>query len=131
MQHHLSAFALLCLVGLAAAQRPPYAPNPVRYPDVAPRFRTPESDAQAAVDLASRSGGLDVSTTTIRLPVDARGNVDVVNQIQQWPEDKRPFWYINAEAIEKSRSNAVPAPGQQPVVNPVPARSGFLPGTQN
>lgn len=112
-------------MSLAACQRPPYAPNPVRYPDVAPRFKTPENSPED-FGLGNRNGVPDASTTTVRLPVDARGNVDVVNQINQWPEDRRPFWYINAEAIERSRARPVPAVGQQAQVNPVPARSSFV-----
>ncbi|KMQ96767.1 translation initiation factor if-2 [Lasius niger] len=49
------------------------------------------------------------TTTTIipyDLPVDAHGDVDLVNRIKTWPRDKQPFWYINWQAIQAHRGDA-------------------------
>lgn len=52
-----------------------------------------------------------VSSTTITiipldLPVDAHGDIDLVNRIKTWPRDKQPFWYINWQAIQAHRGDA-------------------------
>jgi hypothetical protein len=49
-----------------------------------------------------------LSTTTINpadLPVDAHGDIDLVNRIKTWPRDKQPFWYINWQAIQAHRGD--------------------------
>lgn len=49
------------------------------------------------------------TTTTIiplDLPVDAHGDIDLVNRIKTWPRDKQPFWYINWQAIQAHRGDA-------------------------
>ncbi|XP_077278278.1 uncharacterized protein LOC143906231 [Temnothorax americanus] len=40
------------------------------------------------------------------LPVDAHGDIDLVNRIKTWPRDKQPFWYINWQAIQAHRGDA-------------------------
>ncbi|XP_029165796.1 protein argonaute 3-like [Nylanderia fulva] len=39
------------------------------------------------------------------LPVDAHGDIDLVNRIKTWPRDKQPFWYINWQAIQAHRGD--------------------------
>ncbi|KAM0726677.1 hypothetical protein ACS0PU_007861 [Formica fusca] len=61
--------------------------------------------------LGNRIGGNTApsATTTIipfDLPVDAHGDVDLVNRIKTWPRDKQPFWYINWQAIQAHRGDA-------------------------
>lgn len=124
LQYFATSIFVTCMLAVVVSQRPPYVPRPVRYPDVSPRFKAPESEN---VDIGNRNGMPEVSTTTIRLPVDARGNVDLVNQINTWPEERKPFWWLNREAIEASRARPVPSPGVQNVQPNVAARSSFLP----
>ncbi|KAL6417041.1 hypothetical protein ACFW04_014749 [Cataglyphis niger] len=55
--------------------------------------------------------GDNTPSTTIRiipfdLPVDAHGDIDLVNRIKTWPRDKQPFWYINWQAIQAHRGDA-------------------------
>lgn len=50
------------------------------------------------------------STTTQRtipfdLPVDAHGDIDLVNRIMTWPREKQPFWFINWQAIQAHRGD--------------------------
>ncbi|KAG5307648.1 CSP protein, partial [Pseudoatta argentina] len=47
-------------------------------------------------------------STTINpadLPVDAHGDIDLINRIKTWPRDKQPFWYINWQAIQAHRGD--------------------------
>lgn len=61
----------------------------------------------------SGDGGFAVAaappmSTTINpadLPVDAHGDIDLVNRIKTWPRDKQPFWYINWQAIQAHRGD--------------------------
>lgn len=68
-------------------------------------------------DLGNRIGEADganaapaaPSTTTINpldLPVDAHGDIDLVNRIMTWPREKWPFWFINWQAIQAHRGDA-------------------------
>ncbi|XP_018396971.1 PREDICTED: collagen alpha-2(I) chain-like [Cyphomyrmex costatus] len=56
-------------------------------------------------------GGFTASpslSTTINpadLPVDAHGDIDLINRIKTWPRDKQPFWYINWQAIQAHRGD--------------------------
>jgi len=51
------------------------------------------------------------------LPVDAHGDIDLVNRIKTWPRDKQPFWYINWQAIQAHRGD-VNNPAQPPQTQP-------------
>lgn len=81
---------LAVTVAVAMCQRPPYAALPQRYPQPHPWFTTEAS----ALDLGNRAGGTTQSTTTQRIPVDARGDHDLYNQIASWPKEKQPYWYV-------------------------------------
>lgn len=39
-----------------------------------------------------------------RLPVDALGNVNLVNQLYSLPPEQRPFWLLNYQVIEAHRN---------------------------
>lgn len=83
------------------AQRPGYLSGPVGYPGLANRFKD-DSATTTALDLNNRIGEQD--GTTIKIPIDARGDVDLVNRLNDWPRENRPFWFINAEHIENHRN---------------------------
>lgn len=71
----LLALAFICIV---QAQRPFYAGlRPIGYPDIPP------------VDITNRFGETDDA------PIEARGDRNLVNRIEQMPIDKQPFWYLN------------------------------------
>ncbi|XP_044743472.1 uncharacterized protein LOC123305738 [Chrysoperla carnea] len=102
---------------LAAPQQSPYAFKQGTQIQLASRFLS-EDDRDARVngiDLASRF--LD-ETTNEPIPVDARGDVQLIKQIENWPKEKQPFWYLNRKQIEAARSR----PQVQPVVR---TRSSF------
>lgn len=98
--------ALVSICAAVSAQRPSYAGfNPIGVPQLASRFKdnsTSTSTTTTESNLANRIGADE--TTTVKLPVDARGDADLVNRISQWPRENQPFWLINAEHIEKHRN---------------------------
>ncbi|CAL7936597.1 unnamed protein product [Xylocopa violacea] len=68
---------------------------------------------------------ITVTTSTIppNLPVDALGDVALVNKIKTWPRDKQPFWYINWQQIQEHRGD--PNNRVQPVQTQPNTRSFF------
>lgn len=91
-------------MGLSAAQRPSYAGSSRKgYPELANRFRDTESTSTSSVTFENRVGESSTGTTE-KIPIDARGDSDLVNRLNQWPRENRPFWLLNAEHIEASRS---------------------------
>jgi len=58
---------------------------------------------------SGEGGSAPTLSTTINLadlPIDAHGDIDLVNRIKTWPRDKQPFWYINWQAIQNHRGDA-------------------------
>ncbi|RZB39784.1 hypothetical protein BDFB_000874 [Asbolus verrucosus] len=84
------------------AQRPMYAGSgPKGRPGLASRFKDP--DEATSVPVSNRVGD---TGTTARIPVDALGDADLVNRLNQWPREHRPFWLLNADHIEAARSRS-------------------------
>lgn len=95
------AFFVLLAVSSIAAQRGSYAgTGPIGKPGLASRFRD-DSESTTAASLSNRLGE---GGSTERIPVDARGDHDLVHRLNQWPRENRPFWLINAEHIEAQRN---------------------------
>lgn len=94
-----------CLVAVVSAQRPFYAGSrPIGVPDLASRFGDDSSESASSRPEIGNRNGFGDGGTTIRIPIDARGDVNLVNRINQWPRENQPFWYINADHIEKHRN---------------------------
>ena len=109
---------------LGEAQRPPYAGSANRYPVVIPRFREEQDavvaaafgsenrvgDSSAASEVPATSSSTSTSTTTSTippdLPIDALGDINLVNRIKTWPKEKQPFWYINWKQIQEHRGDS-------------------------
>ncbi|KAL1116159.1 hypothetical protein AAG570_005654 [Ranatra chinensis] len=71
------------------AQRSPYAPRPFTYPEV-----LPQQGAEEAGTTTTRR------TTTI-FP-DLPGSLqdpELANRVSDWPKEKQPFWYLNAQHL--------------------------------
>lgn len=104
--------AVACLITMISAQRPFFAGSGSNgVPELASRFRTnpPSSTSGAstttvASNIANRVGDADASSTTAQIPVDARGDEELIKRIATWPRENQPFWYINAQHIEKQRN---------------------------
>lgn len=94
---------------LALSQRPFYAQTPPpNLTELAIRF-DPDYVPTTDAGLGNRFGedGQPITTTTMRLPVDALGDRELVERISKWPRDKWPFWYANWRAIEEQRNKPV------------------------
>ncbi|CAH1121998.1 unnamed protein product [Ceutorhynchus assimilis] len=98
----------LSFVGLAMSQRPTYAgASPKGYPELASRFKDSTEDqnltqVNSSISVANRIGEGDDQSQNI--PLDARGDVNLVNRLNNWPRDNRPFWLLNAQHIENLRN---------------------------
>ncbi|KAH8307031.1 hypothetical protein KR044_003658 [Drosophila immigrans] len=128
-----------------ASQKPPvgvplvlpvssFVPDPV--PVAASASSTPSlSVPSAGVDVANRFGGSDAATIPVSsssaglapsvgstLPIDARGDQAYVNHLNSLPEDQRPFWFLNYQAIEALRNNS------RANVNAIESRGSFFAG---
>lgn len=80
---------LAVMVSLVQSQRPFFAGSrSIGYPDVEPVQR-----------LSNRFGEDDEP-----LPVQAKGDRQLVNTLRQMPVDKQPFWYLNAQQYEAMRN---------------------------
>ncbi|XP_076237222.1 uncharacterized protein LOC143180992 [Calliopsis andreniformis] len=112
MKHIVFLFAIFCL---AQSQRPMYAGSGNRrYPPVHPQYLENQTASTSdAVGLGSRidgvgiPGSVPVTTSTIPpdLPVDALGDIELVNRIKTWPREKQPFWFINWQQIQENRGD--------------------------
>nr|XP_022914906.1 uncharacterized protein LOC111425232 [Onthophagus taurus] len=102
---------LLPLITISLAQRPSYAgTRPIGKPELASRFRDPNEET-STITLGSRLG--ENSGTTSRIPVDARGDNELVDRLNEWPRENRPFWLLNFEQIENQRNQRPTAPPVQ------------------
>lgn len=121
---------LALTIACVQSQRPSYlgvGTGPVGRPGLANRFKTPEIEAeeeaahlaahqQAELAIANAGNGplsnrfgADGTMVQGSIPVDARGDVDLVNRLNEWPRENRPFWLLNAAAIEGHRANPADA----------------------
>lgn len=99
---------------MASAQRPFFAGSkPIGVPELAARFRTPEPSTPSTTpsDIANRIGDDDTSTSTTQiLPLEARGDAELIKRISSWPRENQPFWYVNQQHIDKHLNRPTPAP---------------------
>ncbi|XP_031342303.1 uncharacterized protein LOC116170212 [Photinus pyralis] len=110
----MNYYALLPLLTLAFAQRPGFLAGSPGSPELAYRFRTGESSTETPVPaFGNRLGG--ETGTTRRIPVDARGDADLVNRVNSWPRENKPFWLLNYEIIEARRNEGQGNFGNQQV----------------
>lgn len=96
--------ALLPIIATTMSQRPPYAGSrPIGVPELHNRFREPSTTT--VVPLGNRLGEVsDNKIANENIPVDALGDRELVDRLQQWPRENQPFWLLNAEAIEAHRT---------------------------
>ncbi|XP_045500487.1 uncharacterized protein LOC123697953 [Colias croceus] len=88
MAAHKIIIALALIIALSGAQRPFYAGlRPIGYPEV-------ESNS-----LNNRFG------EDSGAPIEARGDGNLINRLNQLPEDRRPFWFLNSKQYDDLRKN--------------------------
>ncbi|XP_076760311.1 uncharacterized protein LOC143428919 [Xylocopa sonorina] len=142
---------LFAVFVLARSQRPPYAGVNKPYPGVLPQFLDEQVAASAVAasaaapssvsttigsrvdaenagssSLGSTTLGTTVATSTTippNLPVDALGDIALINKIKTWPREKQPFWYLNWQQIQEHRGD--PNNRVQPVQTQPNTRSFF------
>ncbi|CAK1555858.1 unnamed protein product [Leptosia nina] len=88
MAFHRLIITITVLLAVVNAQRPFYAGlRPIGYPvvDSAPLLNRFGEDSDA--------------------PIEARGDGNLINRIEQMPIDKRPFWYLNSKQYDDLRRN--------------------------
>ncbi|KAG7312292.1 hypothetical protein JYU34_001768 [Plutella xylostella] len=87
---------LLLFVFHVQGQRPGFAGSrPIGYPELYDRPTTPRDE------LGNRFG--DGNATTQNLPLEAKGDKDLVDRLSKLPVDQQPFWLINWQALEEQR----------------------------
>ncbi|CAH4030105.1 unnamed protein product [Pieris brassicae] len=85
---------LLMSAYLINGQRPSFAGfRPIGYPELQNKTND---------ELGNRFGD---DGELLPLPIEAKGDRDLVNRISKLPLDKQPFWYINWKALEANRQN--------------------------
>lgn len=93
---------LSSLVMLSQAQRPSYASSgPIGRPGLASRFKDDNASSSTTISVENRVGE---GGSTPKIPVDARGDQDLVNTLNTWDREHQPFWLLNAEHIERQRN---------------------------
>lgn len=126
---------LFSAIIVVQSQRPPYAGSSKPYPGVLPQYLDAQAAAAPAATGSNQTsignridastsvnpplGSAPASTPTIPqdLPVDALGDIDLINRIKTWPREKQPFWFINWQQIQEHRgdtNNRVQPPQTQP-----------------
>nr|XP_023018883.1 uncharacterized protein LOC111507768 isoform X2 [Leptinotarsa decemlineata] len=97
---------LVCIFSTTFAQRGSFAGNRViGVPDQASRFTNGTTDGSTSdsnLQFAGRFSSNETSST-LRIPVDARGDENLVKRLETWPRENRPFWLVNAQLIESQR----------------------------
>jgi hypothetical protein len=88
----LSSLSVMVLISVANAQRGSYAGVRPIINGIKGDFPTPDSG------ISSRFGGSE-------LPIDALGDVNLVNKLSERPRYQQPFWLLNYEQIEAHRNN--------------------------
>lgn len=84
----------MVLISIASAQRGSYAGVRPISNGIKGDYPTPENTG-----LSNRFGD-----EAKPLPVDALGDVYLVNRISQLPQHQQPFWFINYQQIEAHRN---------------------------
>ncbi|XP_076303563.1 uncharacterized protein LOC143221853 [Lasioglossum baleicum] len=108
MKHVAIFFAILYVVH---SQRPPYAGSAdrSRYPQVLPQYIEEEAAAASVGNrintVVQNAPPMESTPIPLDLPVDALGDIGLINRIKTWPREKQPFWYLNWMQIQEHRGD--------------------------
>ncbi|CAK9804261.1 hypothetical protein ANTQUA_LOCUS3996 [Anthophora quadrimaculata] len=130
------AVVLVSVFMLTQSQRPPYAGSSKPYPAVLPQYLDEQAALGASPAAAETSGTVVdrlaassnnssmlesamslASPIPSDLPIDALGDINLINRIKTWPRDKQPFWFINWQQIQEHRGDSQNR-GQPPETQP-------------
>uniref|UniRef100_A0A1B0FFC0 Uncharacterized protein n=1 Tax=Glossina morsitans morsitans TaxID=37546 RepID=A0A1B0FFC0_GLOMM len=72
-----------------------------------PRVSNNVAFSQRFGETNSESTASTIASTTMQnLPLDAQGDQLLIDRLNRLPEDKRPFWLLNYQAIEAQRNSS-------------------------
>ncbi|KAJ0174721.1 hypothetical protein K1T71_009829 [Dendrolimus kikuchii] len=111
---------ILTVATQVMGQRPSYAGiSPIGFPD------TPDRTTESLQD---RFG----EDTTPKLPIEANGDLDLIDRLSKLPIDQQPFWFINWQALEANRDKPQSYP-QRPssFVDPIPSTGNNVQNTNS
>ncbi|KAK0170289.1 hypothetical protein PV328_010867 [Microctonus aethiopoides] len=96
---------------LVLSQRPPYAGSGNRYPAVLPQYITPEQQQNTISSINNRININEENTSSepsfpIDLPIEAGGDINLINKIKTWPRENWPFWYLNWRQLDEHRGKS-------------------------
>lgn len=78
--------------------------------DSVPEFRSGHDSSEFAAESENGSGyasNIPKDNSPPTLPIDARGDFQLVRKLNQLPIEQRPFWLLNYRAIENQRNNSI------------------------
>lgn len=97
----------MCFVVMTSGQRAPFAGSrPNGYKD---KLQTDNAMNSGIADRFGENTNTAAIGTTEKLPHLALGDREIVDRLNQYPVDQRPFWLINAQAIEAQKNQGQPS----------------------
>ncbi|XP_054258295.1 uncharacterized protein LOC128983145 [Macrosteles quadrilineatus] len=99
MVSKMSIVSLLiaCMIASAMAQRSPYAG--ASDPGVLPQYLPKDENNRFGAD----SAPLNPGTPAPALHPGTLETEALYNRVQSWPDDKKPFWFLNSQALDAQR----------------------------
>lgn len=98
----------MCVVLMTSGQRAPFAGSrPNGYKDKLQSNNANNSNNNGIADRFGENTG--VTGTTEKLPHLALGDREIVDRLNSFPVDQRPFWLVNAQAIEAQKNQGRPS----------------------
>lgn len=88
---------------------PSFSLNPI--PSSSSSSSSGSSFNASAQPIPSAASPTSRPVVTNALPIDAHGDQNYVNYLNSLPEENRPFWFLNYQAIEALRNNSRPNVG--------------------
>lgn len=117
----------MCVVLMTSGQRAPFAGSrPNGYKD---KLQTDNANNNGIADRFGENTNTAGSGTTEKLPHLALGDREIVDRLNTFPVDQRPFWLINAEAIEAQKNQGRPSNPTNQNTGEIVNRFGSASGT--
>lgn len=119
----------MCVVLMISGQRAPFAgsrPNGYKDKLQTDKVQTVNTSNNGIADRFGESGN---TGTTDKLPNLALGDREIVDRFNAGPVDQRPFWLINAQAIEDQKNQGRPSSTTNQNTGDIGNRFGSASGT--
>lgn len=100
----------MCVVLITSGQRAPFAGSrPNGYKDKLQTNNTNNNGIADRFGENTNTGVVGSTGSTGQLPNLALGDREIVDRLNSFPVDQRPFWLINAQAIEAQKNQGRPS----------------------